>query len=154
MTWLFGRRRLLVGLVVALISFIWYKVWLTSPYPAAPLVVTGLGVVSGNERVSRSGRIFYEYLGLPYALPPKGLRRYEVSSTGIEEIVGYKFIISFQAPLPFNESWTGVRDGTRYGDMCIQIDPVTWRVDGDENCETCNTGPGLILKSYKYFCPV
>lgn len=43
-----------------------------------PLVKTKQGFVKGLTGVSRRGRLFYEYLGIPYARPPVGDLRFEV----------------------------------------------------------------------------
>lgn len=43
-----------------------------------PLVKTKQGFVQGITGTSRGGRIFYEFLGIPYATPPLGQLRFEV----------------------------------------------------------------------------
>lgn len=43
-----------------------------------PLVKTKQGFVQGITGQSRGGRVFYEYLGIPYAKPPVGDLRFEV----------------------------------------------------------------------------
>lgn len=45
----------------------------------SPIVQTTFGKVVGSISSSRSGKEFYEYLGVPYALPPIGEKRFEVT---------------------------------------------------------------------------
>jgi hypothetical protein len=43
-----------------------------------PIVSTGSGEIRGITGFSRGGRKFFSYLGIPYAKPPIGERRFEV----------------------------------------------------------------------------
>lgn len=43
-----------------------------------PMVSTSLGKIKGHYRVSHEGNKYEAYEGIPYALPPTGLRRFEV----------------------------------------------------------------------------
>lgn len=45
----------------------------------SPIVQTSSGKVVGSISSSRTGKEFYEYLGIPYALPPVGEKRFEVT---------------------------------------------------------------------------
>lgn len=49
----------------------------------SPIVQTSFGKVVGSISSSRTGKEFYKYLGLPYALPPIGEKRFEVTLNGI-----------------------------------------------------------------------
>lgn len=44
----------------------------------SPIVQTSSGQVIGSVSSSRTGKEFYEYLGIPYAQPPVGEKRFEV----------------------------------------------------------------------------
>jgi len=44
-----------------------------------PIVSTTNGPVQGITSKTRDGKTFYEYFGIPYAKPPVGELRYEVS---------------------------------------------------------------------------
>ena len=46
----------------------------------SPIVDTRYGKLEGVTSTSRDGRTFYEYLGIPYAKPPVGSLRFEVSN--------------------------------------------------------------------------
>ncbi|CAL8100204.1 unnamed protein product [Orchesella dallaii] len=92
-----------------------------------PLVKTKLGYVQGITSVSRKGRFFYEYLGIPYATPPVGDLR-------------------FEPPLP-PEPWKGIRDGSAYGSKCVQIDLLLGVLGGDEDCLTLNVFTPVKFKS-------
>ncbi len=75
----------------------------------APVVKTRTGevrgLVKGNVR---------EFLGVPYAAPPVGAMRW-------------------RAPLAL-PSWRGVRDATKFGSSCAQMDFRGARVKGSEDC--------------------
>ncbi|XP_034238084.1 juvenile hormone esterase-like [Thrips palmi] len=65
-----------------------------------PTVQVREGSLRGLRDVSKSGITFLSFLGVPYAKPPIGERR-------------------FKGPHPPN-SWTGVRDATKEGPWCPQ----------------------------------
>ena len=44
----------------------------------SPVVTTNYGQVKGVISISREGKQYYEYLGIPYAKPPTGNLRFEV----------------------------------------------------------------------------
>jgi hypothetical protein len=44
------------------------------------IVDTTYGQLRGSKNTARNGRIFYEFLGVPYASPPVGDLRFEVIS--------------------------------------------------------------------------
>ncbi|CAG7817731.1 unnamed protein product, partial [Allacma fusca] len=104
------REILTIGLALlvyyAYIRFI-YK-------PEGPTINISTGNIRGSIAKSRTGLEYYEFLGIPYAKPPVGQLR-------------------FEPPQPA-ESWTGVRDASRYGAACLQLDIVTGYVYGREDC--------------------
>ena len=46
----------------------------------APIVETTAGAVRGFTSISRSGRQFFSFAGIPFAKPPIGLLRFKVSN--------------------------------------------------------------------------
>ncbi|CAG7704399.1 unnamed protein product, partial [Allacma fusca] len=82
------------------------------------LVETKSGFVKGVISLSRDGREFYEWVGIPYANPPVGNLR-------------------FASPQPISP-WNGILDSSRYGSRCPQIDPFSLFIVGDEDCLSLN----------------
>jgi len=66
--------------------------------PGPPTVETEAGAVTGKIESLPLGKSAYEYLGIPYAVPPVGDLR-------------------FADPKPA-KPWTGIRDATSYGKAC------------------------------------
>ncbi len=58
-------------------AFVIYK-YRNAPKPLGPVVRTEQGDLQGIQSISRDGRVYYEYLGIPYAKPPVGYLRFEV----------------------------------------------------------------------------
>jgi para-nitrobenzyl esterase len=79
--------------------------------PGVGIACTSAG---GMRGVVADGVISYR--GIPYAQPPTGLRRW-------------------RPPVPL-ESWSGIRDVSRFGPMCPQV--AGNEVVGDEDCLTLN----------------
>ncbi|HEY9785652.1 MAG TPA: carboxylesterase family protein, partial [Candidatus Obscuribacterales bacterium] len=80
---------------------------------ARPIVSTNAGPILGRSEGQTD-----VYRGVPYARPPLGHLRW-------------------QPPLP-PVPWTAIRDAGSYGPACIQVDPVTRRVFGSEDCLSLN----------------
>ncbi|XP_015429390.1 PREDICTED: esterase FE4-like [Dufourea novaeangliae] len=81
---------------------------------STPRVKTKFGVVEGVWARSANGRIFAEYLGIPYAEPPIGDLR-------------------FRSPQPWNHTWKGIYNATKDSSKCIQ--PISKeRIVGSEDC--------------------
>ncbi|CAG7822768.1 unnamed protein product [Allacma fusca] len=78
------------------------------------VIETNAGLLKGFVSLSRDGREFFEFVGIPYAKPPVGELR-------------------FEPPLKA-EKWEGVLDASKYGNKCPQLDLLFQRPDGDENC--------------------
>lgn len=101
-----------------------------APLPTPLIVETRTGRVLGTTLTSRSGRKFAAFLGIPYARPPIGTRR-------------------FQAPEPMY-LWDEVFNATKYGPICPQLDfpqpdptkfpppPKDKKGTGDEDCLKLN----------------
>ncbi|CAG7727296.1 unnamed protein product [Allacma fusca] len=80
------------------------------------IVETNSGSVQGIVSSSRDGRKFDEWLGIPYAKPPVGNLR-------------------FASPVPVDK-WNGVRDGSKYGYRCVQMEFFSLFIFGKEDCLT------------------
>ncbi|XP_015187333.1 PREDICTED: venom carboxylesterase-6-like isoform X2 [Polistes dominula] len=72
---------------------------------------------------------YFAFRGIPYAKPPIGKLR-------------------FQDPLP-PEKWIGIRDGSKFGNVCAQIDRVSNEVIGSDDCLYLNVYTPLIELSAK-----
>lgn len=66
-----------VGIVV--VAY-YYKYSVCTLLEDEPELEIGSGSVVGATFYSRGGRVFYGYHKIPYALPPTGERRFEVST--------------------------------------------------------------------------
>jgi hypothetical protein len=71
-----GKKTLLAVLILLLAYG--YNAYRTKNKELSPVVETKVGQVQGFVSVSRGGRKYYEFLGLPYAQPPVGELRFEV----------------------------------------------------------------------------
>ncbi|XP_078056857.1 uncharacterized protein LOC144481213 [Mustelus asterias] len=85
---------------------------ITEPQPD-PLVQTQNGLLRGF-RVQQNDKVTDIFKGIPYAQPPIGELR-------------------FQKPRPLN-SWKGIRDARKYGNICLQDRVFVKDVHGDEDC--------------------
>jgi len=91
---------------------------------AAPQVETAGGRIEGARVAAPDGTGLQRFLGIPYAAPPVGARR-------------------FAPPAPA-APWSGVRPATRFGPAAPQSAGVASRLpsfsvtDGDEDCLTLN----------------
>ncbi|GLG92609.1 Acetylcholinesterase [Gryllus bimaculatus] len=93
------------------------------------------GALKGRRRRTEGGQPFHSFEGVPYAKPPIGPLR-------------------FKAPQP-TESWTGVRDATKVGNMCLHYDSLEKKIQGDEDCLFLNIyTPQLPSGSNKTSLPV
>ncbi|CAL8073940.1 unnamed protein product [Orchesella dallaii] len=80
-----------------------------------PIVLTTTGLIQGNVAISREGRLYYEFLAIPFGQNPVGDLR-------------------FEPPLPVHP-WKGIRMTKNFGPACMQLEVmVTARVQGDEDC--------------------
>lgn len=68
-------KLLALTLLIAVVAY-WYNSF--SSQSNGPLVITSIGKVRGVISHSRNGREFVQFLGLPYAHPPVGEKRFEV----------------------------------------------------------------------------
>ncbi|XP_028172656.1 esterase FE4-like [Ostrinia furnacalis] len=73
------------------------------------------GVIQGKECTTFEGIKYYSFEGIPYAKPPVGKLRFRDT----------------QPP----ESWSGVRDCTKPGNKCAQMNPYSFKgFEGSEDC--------------------
>lgn len=70
------EKKYLVGLFALAIAC-YYKIT-QSQWIGGPTVSTQYGDLKGIRSVSRGGREYFEFLGIPYATPPIGELRFEV----------------------------------------------------------------------------
>lgn len=76
------------------------------------VTVPGLGSLRGGVGLARNNHEYFEFLGVPYATPPTGKRR-------------------FSRP-EFIEPWEGVRNATEYREHCLQRH--NGQIVGSEDC--------------------
>lgn len=76
--------------------------------------VPGLGQLLGQQLPNGSGRTYFSFKGIPYALPPVGPLR-------------------FRNPKPF-PGWTGIWNATEHRAECIQSTTLNTAVVGAEDC--------------------
>lgn len=104
--------------------------------PGPTIKITN-GLLQGISSTSRNGNPFYEYLGIPYAVPPIGDLRFEVRHkydfTAYFQIERTKTNVFFQPPEPARD-WEGVRLANNYGPKCVQIEFFTSKLMGNEDC--------------------
>ncbi|CAH0751649.1 unnamed protein product [Diatraea saccharalis] len=81
---------------------------------APPLVTTSLGELRGTWSISTRGRPYADFQGIPYAVPPVGSLR-------------------FKEPEPARP-WTGVKDASKSGSICLQYHGITKTMMGSEDC--------------------
>eukprot|EP00971_Amphidinium_carterae_P205231 4073277-Amphidinium_carterae.1 len=69
---------------------------------AAPVAETRFGTVTGHRKELRTGLACEEFLGIPYAVPPR----------------------RFQPPVPWSEDFPGFHfEAKTLGSPCVQVDP-------------------------------
>ena len=71
-------KKTVCATVIVLILAVYYNYIRQPVKPLGKVVTTKTGKVQGVISTSRDGREFYEWLGIPYAKPPVGNRRYAV----------------------------------------------------------------------------
>lgn len=68
-----------------------------------PIVTTSLGKIKGHYRVSYNENKYEAYEGIPFALPPVGPRRFEVSKQKLTKLCP----LTFEKILTYAASSTG-----------------------------------------------
>jgi hypothetical protein len=71
------EKRAVFAAVFAFVIAYYYK-YTQSHWIEGPLVNTEYGMLKGIKSLSRGGREYFEFLGIPYAKPPVGSLRFEV----------------------------------------------------------------------------
>lgn len=67
----------LIGILVAVAGYL-FQEFRYIPHIDCPIINTTLGSLRGYTSVSRDGREFFSFLGIPFAQPPIGPLRFEV----------------------------------------------------------------------------
>ena len=89
-------------------NFLLYFLLLTTQVVADQVIIeTPLGSVRGFETWSFENKLFYSFLGIPYAKPPVGTQRFNVSE-----------------PI---EPWNGIFDADRHM-PCLQVITILYSV--------------------------
>lgn len=70
---------LVLALSGLLFAYLYNTFKSTKQIGKGPIVETLSGKLVGSIATSRTGKEFFEYLGIPYASPPVGERRFEVT---------------------------------------------------------------------------
>ena len=70
------KKHLIPTLVVAATAYLLYENYFR--IIPSPIVNTSSGKIRGTAAVSREGKTYYQFLGIPYAKPPVGPLRFEV----------------------------------------------------------------------------
>lgn len=98
------------------------------------VIETPIGSIRGFETWSFGNRLFYSFLGIPYAKPPIGPKRF-----------------NFSEPI---EPWNGVFEADKHL-PCLQFEPSTQYVRGTEDCLVVSVyTPKLPSKTLKPKLPV
>ncbi|XP_049828979.1 venom carboxylesterase-6-like [Schistocerca gregaria] len=116
--------------VPCLLCLLWAAAGLAEDEPRptnAPVVQIEQGKLVGTTMVSRKGKQFYAYLGIPYARPPVGKLRFQVP----------------RKPDP----WEGVLQATQEGNRCPQLSYPERKYEGDEDCLYVNVYAPLVNKN-------
>ncbi|CAH1125936.1 unnamed protein product [Ceutorhynchus assimilis] len=99
-----------------------------------PVVEIQQGKLKGIIGTNYDGKPFYEFLGIPYAKPP------------VEEL-------RFQPPEPA-QSWTGIRNANKTGDICISTYDFGSQTVGSEDCLYLNVYTRNLPESNSRLKPV
>ncbi|KAI4479559.1 hypothetical protein M0804_010956 [Polistes exclamans] len=84
-------------------------------YEQGPVLSLKQGQIKGVIEENIVDRVeYYVFRGIPYAKPPIGKLR-------------------FKDPLP-PEKWFGIRDGSKFGNVCAQIDSMINEMIGSDDC--------------------
>ena len=99
-------------------------------YCQKPVILTPLGTVQGYHKTSHEGRTFSAFEGIPFAKPPLGNRRFEVSTT---ITVKQNLASLVQEPEPV-EPWYGTWNATFLSECAQTFMLHPDQTTGDENC--------------------
>jgi len=91
-------RVLLVTVTIAIAAMgYFYQALQYIPQIPCPIVNTTLGSLQGYTAISRDGREYFGFLGIPFAEPPVGNLRFEVNK--INEALGMQLIVGIESLL-------------------------------------------------------
>ncbi|XP_019754592.2 juvenile hormone esterase [Dendroctonus ponderosae] len=74
------------------------------------------GILQGNKKYMKNGKTYFNFQGIPYAVPPLGKLR-------------------FKDPIPYKK-WTGILNATQFGSNCVEmrLRQMTYTIIGQEDC--------------------
>nr|ANS53405.1 esterase 5 [Sitophilus oryzae] len=99
-----------------------------------PIVTVSQGSLRGSIKIDFDGNKFYSFLGIPYAKPPTGSRRFELSEPA--------------------SGWSGIRNATEQGSACLQYNAINNVTAGVEDCLFLNVYTRNLPKSGTKLKPV
>lgn len=111
-----------------------------------PMLEIESGLISGKVKYTWSGRTVFGFEGIPYATPPVGPLRFQVSVySNIFQTINIFYLFLLTLPIQVNiihtfqdakpvKPWLGVWNATEPGSKCIQYDHEKYQVLGEEDC--------------------
>ena len=100
-----------------------------------PIVSISNGKVKGVREKSYSAREYFGFHSVPYAKPPVGELRFNVSTNYciLKQYFNIAHLILLKFPEPV-ENWDYIKDTTKDGPACLQIKTSGDEVFGEEDC--------------------
>lgn len=114
------------------------------------LVTIPDGTLKGSTEHARNNIPFYAFQMIPFAKPPVGNLRFQVSKQKFSCCSNSFKCGPFQAPQP-SEKWQGVRDATYFDKLCFQQTNVTGNAE-TEDCLYLHVYTPEVNCSVKFEC--
>lgn len=115
-----NKKSVVLAVVVAYFAYRFYArrngAAIEPPTQYAPVVQTANGPVRGLVSLSRDGRPYHEYRGLPYG------------------VVAERFGDSEPYAGKWGEGEDGPRNATEFGSECLQMGMLIGNIGGEEDC--------------------
>lgn len=101
-----------------------------------PIITVNQGMVCGIEEKLPNGGSFYSFKGIPYAKPPIGELRFEVSVSFNVCLLGLLIFGDSlsQPPRPLEIFEEEILDCSKERDVCFHRDLITFQKIGSEDC--------------------